>query len=164
MRLDYGTAEVRVEGWIPVRAFLDGWTDDVGADAVAELPHRVADLFAVDGHRLGQDAAVIVDVRRDAGARTAVGRGTTHVVPHHVRAELTLGGPAAKERVYAESVRAAFVDLVRGVTTGAAPQSGAREGWAAVVVADAARRSAADGRTIDVGPWPAATDRLVRTA
>jgi predicted dehydrogenase len=164
MRLDYGTAEVRVEGWIPVRALLDGWTDDVGADVVAELPHRVADLFAVDGHRLGQDAAITVDVRRGAGSRTAGGRGTTHVVPHHVRAELTLGGPAAKERVYAESVRAAFVDLVRGVTTGATPRSGAREGWAAVVVAEAARRSAADGHTIDVGPWPTATDRLVRTA
>ncbi len=93
-----------------------------------------------------------------------MGRGSTHVVPHHVRAELTLGGPAAKERVYAESVRAAFADLVRCVTTGAAPQSGAREGWAAVVVADAARRSAADGRTVDLDPWPSATDRLVRTA
>ena len=49
MRLDHGTAEVRVEGWIPVRAVLDGWTDDVGADLAAELPQRAAELFAVDG-------------------------------------------------------------------------------------------------------------------
>ena len=34
----------------------------------------------------------------------------------------------------------------------------------AVVVADAARRSAADGRTVDLEPWPSVTDRLVRTA
>ena len=164
MRLDHGTAEVRVEGWIPVRAVLDGWTDDAGADLVAGMPQRVTELFSVDGHRLGPDADITVDVRRDAGSTTAVGRGSTHVVPHHVRAELTLGGPAAKERVYAESVRAAVADLVRCVATGATPQSGAREGWAAVVVADAARRAAADGTTIDLHPWPSATDRLVRTA
>jgi hypothetical protein len=85
-------------------------------------------------------------------------------VPHHVRAELTLGGPAAKERVYAESLRAAVADLVRCITTGATPQSGAREGWAAVVVADAARRAAADGSTITLDPWPSDADRLVRTA
>ena len=115
MRLDHGTAEVRVDGWIPVRAVLDGWTDDAGADLADELPQRAAELFAVDGYRLGADAAITVEVRRDAGPATAVGRGSTHVVPHHVRAELTLGGPAAKQRVYAESVRAAFVDLVRCV-------------------------------------------------
>ena len=164
MRLDHGTVEVRVDGWIPVRAVLDGWTDDAGADIVDALPERAAELFAVDGYRLGDDAAITVDVARDAGTTSAVGRGGTHVVPHHVRAELTLGGPAAKERVYAESVRAAFADLVRCVMTGDAPRSGVREGWAAVVVADAARRSAADGCTIDLDPWPSATDRLVRTA
>ena len=85
-------------------------------------------------------------------------------MPHHVRAELTLGGAAAKERVYAEGVRAAVTDLVRCVTTGAAPQAGAREGWAAVVVADAARRAAADGQTIELDPWPSDAGRLVRTA
>ena len=163
MRLDHGTAEVRVEGWIPVRAVLDGWTDDAGADVADGLPQRAAELFAVDGYRLGGDAAITVQVRRDVGPTTAVGRGSTHVVPHHVRAELTLGGAAAKERVYAESVRAAVADLVRCVATGAPPQSGAREGWAAVVVADAARRAAADGRTIVLDPWPSDTDRLVRT-
>ncbi len=164
MRLDHGTAEVRVDGWIPVRAVLDGWTDDAGADLADELPQRAAELFAVDGYRLGSDAAISVEVRRDAGPATAMGRGRTHVVPHHVRAELTLGGAAAKQRVYAESVRAAVADLVRCVESGAAPVSGAREGWAAVVVADAARRAAAEGRTVDLDPWPSTTDRLERTA
>jgi predicted dehydrogenase len=163
MRLDYGTAEVCVEGWIPVRAVLDLWTDDAGADVAAQLPQRAAELFAIDGYRLGADAAITVQVQRDAGPATAVGRGRTHVVPHHVSAELTLGGAAAKERVYAECVRAAVTDLVRCVATGATPQSGAREGWAAVVVADAARRAASDGSTINLDPWPSAADRLVRT-
>ena len=73
MRLDYGTGEVRVEGWIPVRAVLDVWTDDAGADVAAELPQRAADLFAVDGYRLGRDAAITVQVRRDAGPTAARG-------------------------------------------------------------------------------------------
>jgi hypothetical protein len=34
----------------------------------------------------------------------------------------------------------------------------------AVVVADAARRAAADGRTVDLDPWPSPTDELVRTS
>ncbi len=164
MRLDHGTAEVRVEGWIPVRATLDAWTDDAGADVADTLPQRASELFAVDGFRLGAEAAITVQVRRDAGTSTAMGRGRDHVVPHHVHAELTLGGAAAKERVYLESVRAAMTDLVRCAVTGASPASGAREGWAAVVVADAARRAAATGTTIDLDPWPSATDRLVRTA
>ena len=165
MRLDHGTAEVRVEGWIPVRAVIDAWTDDAGADAASDLPHRAGELLAVDGHRLDPAAAISVQVQRNADAVTAVGRGRTHVVPHRVRVELTLGGPAAKEKVYAESVRAAAADLVRCASTGATPRSGAHEGWAAVVVADAAKRAAADGTTVHLDPWPsAATDRLVRSA
>jgi len=162
MRLDHGTAEVRVDGWIPVRAVIDAWTDDVGADVAADLPERAAELFAVDGHRLDPGATITVQVRRDASASTAVGRGGTHVVPHHVRVELTLGGPEAKARVYAESVRAAMADLVRCASTGATPRSGVREGWAAVVVAEAARKAAADGTTILLDPWPA--DQLARSA
>ena len=164
MRLDHGTAEVRVDGWIPVRAVLDAWTDDAGADVAEALPQRAAELFAVGGYRLDEDAAITVHVRRDAGPTTARGRGERHVVPHHVRAELTLGGAEAKQRVYAESVRAAMVDLVRCVATSARPRSGAREGWAAVVVADAARRAAAAGTTLTLDPWPTATERLARTA
>jgi predicted dehydrogenase len=164
MRLDHGTAEVRVEGWIPVRATIDAWTDDAGSDLAEALPQRAAELFAVEGFRLASDAAIAVQVRRDAGTPTAVGRGNRHDVPHHVLAELTLGGAAAKELVYAESVRAAMVDLVRCAATGAAPSAGAHEGWTAVVVADAARRAAAAGTTIELDPWPSATDRLVRTA
>ncbi len=164
MRLDHGTGEVRVEGWIPVRAVVDVWTDDAGADVAAELPEQAADLFAIEGYRLGEDAAITVQVRRDAGPAAARGRGGALVVPHHVRAELTLGGAAAKERVYAEGARAAVADLARCVATSDAPQAGAREGWAAVVVADAARRAAADGHTISLDPWPVGTDRLVRTA
>jgi predicted dehydrogenase len=164
MRLDHGTIEVRVDGWIPVHAVLDGWTDDAGAQFADGLPDRADELFAVQGYRPAPGSGVRVEVRRHAGSTTARARGRTHVVPHHVHAELTLGGPAAKQRVYTESVRAAVTDLVRCVASGGKPLSGAREGWAAVVVADAARRAAADGRTVDLDPWPSTTDELVRTS
>jgi predicted dehydrogenase len=149
MRLDYGALEVRVEGWIPVHAVIEGWTDGPGADVAADLPRRCAELFAVDGFGDHPEGAITVQVRRDAGTPSAVGRGRQLSVPHHVRVVLTLGGPAAKERVYAQSVRAAMADLVRCVRTGQrSPHSGAQQGWAAVAVADAARRAASDGCTV----------------
>jgi predicted dehydrogenase len=62
-----------------------------------------------------------------------------------------LGGEAAKQYVYAEGVRAAMADLVRCVRTAEPPIVGAAEGWAAVTVATAARRSAREERTIHLG-------------
>jgi len=55
-----------------------------------------------------------------------------------------LGPDDAKERVYAESVRAALTDLV-AAARGSRPRSGGPEALAALAVADAARRSALDG-------------------
>ena len=45
MRLDHGTAEVRVDGWIPVCAVVDAWTDDAGAEVAEALPQRAADAL-----------------------------------------------------------------------------------------------------------------------
>jgi hypothetical protein len=148
MRLDYGPFEARVEGWIPVDAVVDGWTDDDGVDAAESLPDRISDLLHVDGFRLGSSASVSVEVSRDCGTPQARGRGEPLTVPHHVRLRMSLGGPAAKSSVYAESVRAAMTDLVTCATTGGRPLSGVDEGAAAVRVAAAARRSAAESRTV----------------
>src|SRR6478735_1196368 len=63
MRLDHGAAETRIEGWIPVEAVIDLWTDDAGADLVEGLPAR-ADLFDLDGFRPAPGTAATVDVRR----------------------------------------------------------------------------------------------------
>ena len=70
------------------------------------------------------------------------GRGHDLHVPHHVRILLTLGGPAAKAAVYAESVRAAMVDLVGAARTGSTPRSGIATGAAATTIALAATRAA----------------------
>jgi predicted dehydrogenase len=149
MRLDHGGGETRIEGWIPVQAVVDLWTDDAGADLVEELPSRT-DLFDVDGFRLGPQAAVTVDVRRDAGTDHARGRGRDLTVPHHARVTLTLGGHPAKAAVYAESVRSAVADLVRAVRTGSRPRSGVAEAVAATRLALAATRAAAERHTVDL--------------
>ena len=93
MRLDHGAAETRIEGWIPIDAVVDLWTDDAGVAVCESLPGRTGELLAVDGFRLGAAAGVTVDVRRDADVPAARGRGHDLHVPHHVRVHLTLGGP-----------------------------------------------------------------------
>jgi len=147
MRLDYGTAEARVEGWIPVLADLDVWTDD---DGVTVLEALSTDLLTVDGFGPLPDAAVQVDVERDAGSATARGRGRQRWVPHHVRVRITLGGHEAKAFVYAGSVRAAMADLARSASNGRRPTSGLVEGVGAVTLALAATEAARTGSTLDL--------------
>ena len=150
-RLDHGAAEVVVEGWIPLRARVDAWTDDAGAELAARLPARTGELFAVPDHRLGPRASVTAVVHRDAGPPSARGRGRTMLLPHHVRVDLVLGDEDAKPQVYRESVRAALADLVRAAHDGSPPRSGPAEALAAVAVATAARRAAADRRHVPIG-------------
>ncbi len=151
MRLDCGAAEVRVEGWIPVHAAVDAWTDEAGLRFAEDLPD---DLLHVDGFRLGPRAGFEVGIRRDAAPARARGRGRLLDVPHHVRLELTLGGHDAKAQAYRESVRAAMTDLVTCAESGRTPYSGVREGAAAVAVATAATRSARLRRAERIDPAP----------
>ncbi len=166
LRLDHGAAEVRVEGWIPLRARVEAWTDDAGAETASGLPARAADLLHVPGHRLGPGSGVTTVVHRDAGPPQARGRGRDLDLPHRVVLELVLGDDGAKQRVYAESVRAAAADLLSAAAGGPPPRSGAVEALAAVAVADAARRSAAEGRHVRPDLTTPTIDRRddVRTA
>lgn len=145
MRIDHGTAEVRVDGWIPLRARIDAWTDDDGAELAYGLPGRATELLDVPGHRLGPSSSITAVVHRDAAPARARGRGRDLHLPHHVVVEIEIGDDAAKHRVYAESVRAAAADLLRAADGGPPPRSGAAEALAAVAVADAARQSADQG-------------------
>ncbi len=145
MRLDHGAAEVRVDGWIPVDAVVDAWTDDAGVSVAEGLPGCAAELMGVEGYRLDHRSGIDASVHRDAAEPWARGRGADQHLPHRVRVTLTLGGPSAKPAAYAESVRAALTDLTTSVATGAPPFSGLREGAAAVAVATAATRAAAEG-------------------
>jgi predicted dehydrogenase len=152
MRVDFGTAEARIIGWIPVHAALDLWLDDAGRALVHGLPAQAQDLLTVDGYRLAPDGVIQVAVHRFAGPEKARERGREHRLPHRCRITLDLGGEAAKWQVYAESVRAAMADLVRCARTGDRPIAGVAEGYAALAVAVAARRSAREDRTIHLGP------------
>ena len=145
LRMDHGMAEVRVHGWIPLRADLDVWTDR--ADEFDELPGRAAELFAVPGVRPSGREHLRVTVTRDAAPARTTARGTARNAPHHVTALLDLGWPDAKETVYRESVRAALHDLARCARTGDRPRAGIDAGCAAVDVAAAATRALHDGRT-----------------
>ena len=154
MRLDCGAAEVRVEGWIPVLAVIDAWTDDAGLRVAEGLPARAYELLHVDGFRFGPETGIRVSSQPDAAPPRARARGVTRELPHRVRVELTLGGHDAKPTAYAESVRAAMTDLVARVADGGAPASGAAEGAAAVAMATAATRAARSGRAESLVPTP----------
>jgi predicted dehydrogenase len=147
VRLDHGTAQTLVEGWIPLRAHVDAWTDDAGAAVVQSLPGRAGQLLDVPGHRLLPGAGITAVVHRDAAPAAARGRGLDLHVPHHVELHLVLGGDDAKPHVYAESVRAALTDLV-AAAAGPAPRSGGPEAVAALAVALAATRAASEGRHV----------------
>ncbi|MDX3072635.1 Gfo/Idh/MocA family oxidoreductase [Streptomyces sp. NPDC088354] len=161
MRLDYGFAEARVTGWIPTYATITAWTDEDGARRWERLPGRAADLLAVPGLRPHGEERIAVFVERDAGsAGPARGRGVVRTVPHRVTCVVDLGGEARKQHVYAESVRAAFADLVRCATDGGTPVADAASGRSAVAVAEAATRSAETGRTVLV-PAPPTFERTL---
>ncbi|MCF3960838.1 Gfo/Idh/MocA family protein [Streptomyces fuscigenes] len=146
MRLDHGFAESVITGWIPTRATVTAWTDDDGAARWERLPLRAAELLDVAGFEPSGDERVTVRVERGAGGSApASGRGVSRTVPHRVEAVVDLGGEAAKARVYTQSVRAAFADLMHSAATGSAPVAGAAAGISSVAVAEAAARAATSG-------------------
>lgn len=167
MRLDHGVAETVIEGWIPVDAHIDLWTDDAGVEIVLGLVDDVDSLMAVGPTRPAENGSsatrtATATVHRDAGAPAARGRGQGLTIPHRVRIELSLGGPAAKQAVYAAGVRSAMTDLVRCIRSGEPPISGAVDAAGAVIVAAGAQRAARTGTTVSllVPPPP----RLAPTA
>ena len=154
MRLDCGTAEVRIEGWIPVDAVIDAWTDDAGLLIAEGLPARSDELLHVDGFRHGPETGIRGSSQPNAAPSRARARGLTRELPHRVRVELTLGGHDAKPAAYAESVRAAMTDLVGRIADGGSPFSGVAEGAAAVAMATAATRAARHGRAEPLSSAP----------
>jgi predicted dehydrogenase len=70
--------------------------------------------------------------------------------------DATLGGAAAKQHVYRESVRAGIADLVAAVRTGREPLVDARAAWASLATAVAAHQAAASGRRTAPPAFPGA--------
>jgi len=140
MRLDHGRAETRIEGWIPLRADIDLWTDADGFRALERSFANLPDLLSVPGFQLsGAEASSVVAGPAVPG--DAVGRGESVNVPLFVEATIEIGAPDAKQAIYAESVRAAVSDLVSAIITGRTPRAGLNVGVNAVRIAEAATRS-----------------------
>jgi hypothetical protein len=140
MRLDHGRAETRIEGWIPLRADIELWTDVDGLRALERSLADLPDLLSVPGFQLSGAEASSVVVGPVLPAEAA-GRGHSLNVPLFVEATIEIGTPDAKREIYAESVRAAVSDLVSAIITGRRPRAGLNVGVNAVRIAEAATRS-----------------------
>lgn len=141
MRIDYGLAEARIHGWIPLRCDLDIWADDDAATAYADLPARTAELLHVPGARPSARAQITCTIDRNAAPAHLTTRDAAHQAPHHITARLDLGGPDTKQAVYRESVRAALLDLATSARNGTTPAADIHAGLAAVSLAEAATQS-----------------------
>ena len=138
-RLDFGLAEARVHGWIPLCADLDVWTDTAGVDRFQQLPDNIGQLLEVPGVRPSGAERITVQTCRHAAPGSSA--------PHHLTVRIALGEAGAKSRVYQEGVRAALLDLAHCARTGATPRADIDAGCAAVAVAGAATAALPDGCT-----------------
>lgn len=144
-RLDYGDAKCLIEGWIPVRARLDLWTDNLGAAAWHELPGRAAELLAVPGFRLSTNSAVTVADLPHGYPAAAHSRSGDADLPRRLSVVIDLGGEEAKGYLYSQGVRAAFADLLTAIRSGGQPSSPASEAAHSVRLAEAAQEAADRG-------------------
>jgi predicted dehydrogenase len=134
--LDWGSARATLAGWIPVELQLEAWA---GGPALGLLQRLAADpgaTLAVPGYRPSGAERLkveLVELARQPGG------------DHHLRLRATLGGAAAKARVYRESVRAGLADLLAAIADGRQPLVSPADGWRSLAVALAAQGSAASG-------------------
>ena len=145
MRLDYGLAEARVHGWIPLRADLDVWTTTAPRTASSGCRLARAELLHVAGVPARRPRAIDrVDVEPDAApARDLRTAAAAHDAPHHVRLAIDLGWRGREAaRLPRHRVRAALLDLVSCTRTGGDAarrhRSAGRDGRAVAVAARAA--------------------------
>lgn len=137
MRLDFGLAEARLEGWIPLELRLDAWLDDAGL-AILEEVGTGSSWLATPGFEAGPNQQVEL-TRLDGAAQPLRTHDMDHHRPHHVLLTARLGLPSDKQEVYRQSVRAVLTDFATCIAEpGRTPGSGLREGAASVMVAHAA--------------------------
>jgi predicted dehydrogenase len=142
--LDWGElADGRLYGWIPVELELDIRTDGTGLTAVQALTTNQQAALAVPGYRPSGGERITLEL----ASRGQPGRWD-------LRLRATLGGQAAKARVYRESVRAGLADLLGAVAGGTAPSVPPADAWTSLATALAAQESAATGTTVRPGSLP----------
>jgi len=133
--LDWGElASGRLYGWIPVELELDIRTDGAGLAAVQALASDQQAALAVPGYRPSGAERITLEL----ASRGQPGRWDLHL-------RATLGGQAAKPRVYRESVRAGLADLLTAITTGGHPAVTPADAWTSLATALATQESATTG-------------------
>jgi predicted dehydrogenase len=147
--LDWGFAHALVSGWIPVELELEAWADPGRAALLLDLPDRGDELLKVPGfRRSGWEGITIQTVEANGEPQPWRAGGETRPVSHRIRLRATLGGAAAKQHVYRESVRAGLADLLAAARTDREPLVAARDAWESLAAAVAARQAAASGRRV----------------
>jgi predicted dehydrogenase len=142
--LDWGqVADGRLYGWIPVELELDIRTDGAGLAAVQALTTNQQAALAVAGYRPSGGERITLEL-------------ASRAQPGHwdLRLRATLGGHAAKSRVYRESVRAGLADLASSATTGTTPAVSVADAWTSLATALAVSESAATGTAVRPAPLP----------
>jgi predicted dehydrogenase len=151
MRIDYGRAEARIRGWIPVDAEIVAFTDPAGRDRLLELAGATT------------TPRVQVSTEPADGPPTATGRGVEFPASERVTIRLTLGGEPAKAEVYRAGVMAALQDLHDCRThRGRSPRSGAVTATEALRLAVHATESARLGRSSLISAVAISTGDLAR--
>ena len=146
--LDWGFAHGTLRGWIPVDLEMDIWTDEDGAFAIDRVIDHPRRALAVPGVRpSGMERVDVATAPIDGPvAQTWRSRSEVHAVTSRVRLRATLGGAAAKDHVYRESVRAGFADLVDAVRSERPPAVSGRDALDSLTTAVAAQEAADSGR------------------
>ncbi|MHB1430877.1 MAG: Gfo/Idh/MocA family protein [Streptosporangiaceae bacterium] len=153
MRLDWGLAEARLDGWIPLTLRLEAWTGEHGRAYLEAVPRDPGRYLAVPGYRPSGREAIDVRLMESAGPPVVRARGREGLARYRVALTARLGPETDKSRVYRESVRAGLADLVEAARSGRPPAVGAEAGWQSVAVATAAQEGA--GRDlVPVPPLP----------
>lgn len=150
MRVDFGLAEARLEGWIPLELRLDAWVDAPGLEVLEAVADDPASWLSVPGFEPGPRQSAHLEVARDAAPDGLRTHDTDHATPHRAILTVVLGEAADKQEVYTNSVRAAIVDFAHCARTGGQPRAGLAEAAATVAVASAATRALSSGATESV--------------
>jgi predicted dehydrogenase len=129
LRLDLGTAECQLEGWIPLKLRIEAWSDADGTAALSDAARQLADELGI----------VIEELDAPAG---------------RLRLLLAHRPDDAKDAVYARCISALVADLLAAIDDGRPPRVDIDAASSAVALAVAATEAVARGCTTVLRPPP----------
>ncbi len=129
MRLDLGTAECRLDGWIPLELRIDAWSEAEGTAALRDAAQQLADELGI----------VIEELDEPTG---------------RLRLLLAHRPDDAKDAVYTRCISALVADLLAAIDDGRPPRVDIGAATSAVALAVAATEAVTRGRTTALRPPP----------